>query len=88
MGTRHAFVVCGNDGLDEISITGPTKVTEVADGAITSYTITPAQFGVKQAPLDSVRGGTPADNAAIVRSVLDGAIGPRRDIVVLMRHLP
>ena len=83
MGTRRAFVVHGADGLDEISISGPTKVSEVCAGAVRSYSITPEDFGIRRAPLSAIAGGAPADNAAIIRSVLAGEAGPRRDIVAL-----
>jgi anthranilate phosphoribosyltransferase len=83
MGTKRAFVVCGDDGLDEISISGPTNIAELRDGAITRYSVAPEQFGLRRAPADAVKGGTPQENAAIVLGILDGQKGPRRDIVVL-----
>ena len=83
MGSRRAYVVCGEDGLDEISIAGPTLVAEVHDGRISTYSIAPEQFGIRRAPLESVLGGSPPENAVIVRDVLDGKKGPCRDIVVL-----
>jgi anthranilate phosphoribosyltransferase len=82
-GTRRAFVVYGMEGLDEISISGPTRASEVNDGTVTNYSITPEQFGIKPSPLSSIAGGTPADNAAIIRSVLSGDKGPHRDVVLL-----
>jgi anthranilate phosphoribosyltransferase len=83
MGTRRAFVVFGMEGLDEISISGPTRVSEVMQSAITTYSITPGQFGLPTASSDAIAGGTPADNAGIIRSVLGGHKGPCRDIVIL-----
>lgn len=83
MGTRRAFVACGKDGLDEISLSGPTSVTELNRGSITTYTITPEQFGLQSTPSEAVKGGTPQENAAIVHGILTGLKGPRRDIVVL-----
>jgi anthranilate phosphoribosyltransferase len=83
MGTRRAFVVHGMDGLDEISIAGPTKVAEVRDGGVTSYSIAPEEFGIERAPLSAIAGGSPIDNAEIIRSVLAGQTGPCRDIVAL-----
>ncbi len=82
MGTNRAFVVCGDNGLDEIALSGPTEVAEVHLGTVSSYSILPEQFGFRRAPLEAVRGGTPADNAAIIRDILAGQKGPRRDIVV------
>jgi anthranilate phosphoribosyltransferase len=83
MGTRRAFVVYGMDGLDEISIAGPTKIAEVLHGTVRSYTISPEEFGIPAAPATAVAGGTPAENADIIRSVLAGTPGPCRNIVVL-----
>jgi anthranilate phosphoribosyltransferase len=83
MGTKRAFVVHGMDGLDEISIAGPTGVAEIKDGAIENYSITPEEFGIKRAPLSAIAGGTPQENAARVRAVLSGEKGPCRDIAVL-----
>jgi anthranilate phosphoribosyltransferase len=83
LGVEHAFVVHGAGGLDEISISGETQVAEVKQGVVRHFTVTPEEFGVSRAPLESLRGGTAADNAAIVRRVLDGEAGPPRDIVVI-----
>jgi anthranilate phosphoribosyltransferase len=83
MGTRRAFVVHGMDGLDEISIAGPTMVAEVRDGTIKHYSIVPEEFGIPRSPLSAIAGGSPVDNAEIIRSVLAGLTGPCRDIVVL-----
>jgi anthranilate phosphoribosyltransferase len=83
LGVEHAFVVHGAGGLDEISISGETQVAEVKQGVVRRFTVTPEEFGVSRAPLESLRGGSAADNAAIVRRVLDGEAGPPRDIVVI-----
>jgi len=83
MGTRRAFVVHGMDGLDEISIAGPTGVAEIKDGTVKSYSITPEEFGIPRAPLSAIAGGTPQENAARIRAVLSGEKGPYRDITVL-----
>jgi anthranilate phosphoribosyltransferase len=83
MGTKRAFVVHGLDPLDEISISSQTRVSEVNNGSITSYTIQPEDFGLKRQPLALIAGGTSAENAEIVKSILAGEKGPRRDIVVL-----
>jgi anthranilate phosphoribosyltransferase len=83
LGVEHAFVVHGAGGLDEISISGETQVAEVKQGVVRRFTVTPEEFGVSRAPLESLRGGSAADNAAIIRRVLDGEAGPPRDIVVI-----
>ncbi len=83
LGCRHGFVVHGSDGMDEITLTGPPRVAEIAEGKVTSYTITPEQFGFTCCPLADLQGGDAAANAKIVRAVLSGAAGPKRDIVLL-----
>ena len=83
LGIRRAFVVCGADLLDEITITGKSKVTELKDRKIRTYFITPEKFGVRRASLDEIAGGNAGENARIVMSVLKGERGPRRDIVLL-----
>ena len=83
VGVTRAFVVHGAGGLDEISLAGETLVAEVRAGEIHRYTVTPEDFGVPTAPIASIRGGSPAENAAILQSILAGELGPRRDIVVM-----
>jgi anthranilate phosphoribosyltransferase len=83
LGVEHAFVVHGAGGLDEISLAGETQVAEVRHGAVRRFTVTPEEFGVARAPLDSLSGGTALENAAILRRVLAGEPGPARDIVVI-----
>jgi anthranilate phosphoribosyltransferase len=83
LGTERAFVVHGAGGLDEISLVGETLVAEVRDGSIRRSTLTPADFGVASAPLQAVVGGTPAENAARIRKILQNEEGPARDIVVV-----
>jgi len=87
LGVRRAFVVHGADGLDEISISGETFVSELRDRVVRSYTVTPEDFGLRRAPLDSIRGGDPKQNAEIVHKVLGRSMlyrdhGPHRDIVL------
>lgn len=82
LGIERAFVVHGADGLDEISTTGPTTVFQVEDGRVQKGRWTPADFGLTPASIDDLKGGDPGMNANIVRSVLEGEPGPRRDIVV------
>src|SRR5882724_1787505 len=83
LGLKRALVVHGRDGLDEISISGPTKVAEVRDGWMTAYEISPEQFGFTRAPIDSISGGDAKANAEIIREILDGKKSPRRDVVLL-----
>ncbi|HEV2438440.1 MAG TPA: anthranilate phosphoribosyltransferase [bacterium] len=83
LGAERAFVVHGLDGMDEITLCAPTRVTEVADGTVRTSTISPEQFGFKRAALEDLRGGTPQENAAMTVAILQGGRGPRRDIVVL-----
>jgi anthranilate phosphoribosyltransferase len=83
LGAEHMFVVHGEDGLDEISIAAPTHLAEVRDGAVRTYRLHPSEYGIKPAKPEDLRGGDPADNATIIRAVLDGQQGPRRDIVLL-----
>ena len=81
LGVEHAFVVHGAGGLDEISLAGETLVAEVRDGRVRRFTATPEDFGVSRAPIHSVRGGTAQENAATIRSIFAGKVGPQRDIV-------
>ncbi|TDQ77721.1 anthranilate phosphoribosyltransferase [Dongia mobilis] len=83
LGTEHAWLVHGSDGLDEITTTGPTHVVELRGGQIREFEITPEQFGLKRATLAALKGGSPEDNAAALRALFDGALGPYRDIVLL-----
>jgi anthranilate phosphoribosyltransferase len=83
LGSEHVLVVHGDDGLDEITLTGPTRVAELKDGVVSTYRIQPEDFGFKRAPLEAVRGGDPAVNAAIALDVLSGAKGAARDMVLI-----
>jgi anthranilate phosphoribosyltransferase len=83
MGSSRAYVVHGMDGLDEITTTAETQIAELAGGGVKTYTIKPEDFGVRRSPLSVLIGGTAVENAAILREILSGAAGPRRDIVVL-----
>jgi anthranilate phosphoribosyltransferase len=83
LGSRNAFVVHGEGGVDEISITGPTQVTELRAGKVTTYRISPEDFGIEQAVPSEIKGGDTEYNAAIVRDILDGQKGPKRDMVLL-----
>jgi anthranilate phosphoribosyltransferase len=83
LGVRHAFVVHGCGGLDEISLAGETQVAEVRDGTIRRLVLTPAEFGLAPAPLEAVQGGTPLQNAQCIRNIFGAETGPRRDVVIL-----
>lgn len=83
LGVKRALVVYGTDGLDEISLSAPTKVCEVKDGTFTSCEITPEQFGLTRCSKDDLVGGTPAENAQITRDILAGKQGPKRDAVLM-----
>lgn len=83
LGAVRALVVAAEDGLDELSLSAPTRVIEVSDGGTSEWFVEPGQFGLAPAELGSVAGGTPAENAAATRAVLGGEAGPRRDIVLL-----
>jgi anthranilate phosphoribosyltransferase len=83
LGLHRALVVHGLDGLDEITITGPTRVAESRDGSVRSYEIDPEEFGVRRATLAEIAGGDAVENATIIREILSGKKSPRRDVVVL-----
>src|ERR1700693_4589670 len=83
LGLHRALVVHGLDGLDEITITGPTRIAEVREGNVRSYEVTPEEFGIKRARLEDISGGDATANAAIITEVLAGKKSPRRDVVLL-----
>ncbi len=83
LGTRRAFVVHGHDGLDEITVCAPTRISELTDGLIHTFDIHPEQFFGKKAHPEDLSGGDPETNAAITRSILNGEKGPKRDVVLL-----
>jgi len=80
---RQAYVVCGQDTLDEMSVTGPTRVSRLEDGRISTFELNPEDLDLERAPVEAISGGDAARNAAIIREILDGATGPRRDVVCL-----
>ncbi len=83
LGSVHAMVVHGTDGLDEVSISAPTQIAMLADGAITTATLTPEEAGLKRWPLGEIRGGEAAHNAAALTRLFEGETGAYRDIVLL-----
>ncbi|MBF0138584.1 MAG: anthranilate phosphoribosyltransferase [Magnetococcus sp. DMHC-1] len=84
LGSQRAMVVHGSDGLDEITLTGPTQVAELfPDQTVKTYSITPEQFSLSSTSLEALRGGDAESNATITRHILEGEPGPKRDVVVL-----
>ncbi|HOJ67270.1 MAG TPA: anthranilate phosphoribosyltransferase [Candidatus Hydrogenedentes bacterium] len=82
LGVARAFVVTGADGMDEVALHGPTEAVELRDGALTRHCWYPEDFGVTPAGRDTLRGGDATENADILRGVLSGERGPRRDVVL------
>jgi anthranilate phosphoribosyltransferase len=82
LGSEHAIVVHSRDGLDEISVSAPTRVAEVRDGQIRVYELTPEAIGVKAHPIEQIAGGDAVQNARIARAILAGEAGARADIVI------
>jgi len=84
LGTKHALVVHGSSSMDEISISGKSLVWEVNQSGVSPpYEVSPQEFGFREASLAEIKGGTPEDNAKILRRILTGERGPKRDIVVM-----
>ncbi len=83
LGSRHAFVVHGCDGLDEITLTGSTSITELTGGNIKEYIVSPLDFDMAPCTAKDIEGGEPDENADIIRAILKGESGPKRDIVLM-----
>ena len=83
LGCQHGLVVHGEDGLDEITITGKTYVAELKNGSVRNFEVTPEDFGLPRAKPDSLKGGSAQDNAKLLRSILSGKKGAQRDIVLM-----
>lgn len=83
LGCRHGFVVHGSDGMDEITVTGPTRIGEVTQAGVTVSTLRPEELGLTLCTMADMRGGDAKGNAIIVRNVLSGEKGPKRDVVLL-----
>ena len=83
LGTHRAFVVHGLDGLDEITITGPTRIAEVREGSVHSYEVTPQEFGLQSAPIETLFGGDAAENAQNRARNPGRRKSPRRDVVLV-----
>lgn len=83
LGARRALIVHGLDGLDEITISGETKISEVRDGEVRTYYVTPEDFGLKRASIQQIQGGDARHNAGLIREILNGRGGVRGDVVLL-----
>jgi anthranilate phosphoribosyltransferase len=83
LGLHRALVVHGLDGLDEITVTGPTRIAEVREGVVRSYEITPEEFGIRRSTIEQISGGDAAGNAGIILEILSGKESARRDVVLL-----
>ena len=82
-GAERAFVFYGEDGLDELTTTGPSFIYRLKNGEVTTAEFTPEDFGVRRATLDDLKGGSVEENAEILRSILNGRPGPKRDIALV-----
>jgi anthranilate phosphoribosyltransferase len=87
LGSRRAFVVHGLDGLDEISASGESKISEVRGGRVYTYRVSPEDFGLRRSRLSDLQGGNAAENAQIIRRILNGEEGPKRDVVLMNASL-
>jgi anthranilate phosphoribosyltransferase len=83
LGTREAFVVCGEGTLDEISICGPTRISHLKNDEVRTFDLTPEEVGLKRVVPETIKGGNAHENAQIIREILNGQQGPKRDIVLL-----
>jgi len=83
LGHERALVFYGEDGLDELTTTGPSRVFQLRNGKVDDFELDPKDLGLARARPDDLKGGTPPENAALLRQVLNGDIGPRRDVVLL-----
>ena len=83
LGHERALVFYGEDGLDELTTTGPSRVFQLREGKVDDFELDPKDLGLARARPDDLKGGTPPENAALLRQVLNGDIGPRRDVVLL-----
>ena len=83
LGTKAAFVVCGEGGFDEISITGSTRVSHLDNGEVRTFEMAPEDYGLNRAVLEDISGGDAQENGRIIRAILEGEKGPKRDIVLL-----
>jgi anthranilate phosphoribosyltransferase len=82
LGTERAMVVHG-DGLDEITVSGMSRIAEIKQGVISEYTVVPEEFGLRRSPVSALAGHSPVENAALIRAVFSGMQGPARDVVIM-----
>ena len=83
LGSKETLVVCGEGTLDEMSICGPTRVSQLKNGEVRTFDLTPEEVGLKRTSPEAIKGGNAIENAEIIRQILDGQKGSRRDIVLL-----
>ncbi len=83
LGTEHSFIIHGDQGLDEISLSGPAYICEIKNGEISEYTVDPEKYGLQRSPVKELLGGSPSENAVHTLSILNGEPGPRRDAVLI-----
>lgn len=83
LGCRHVLVIHGEDGLDEISISAKSTIWELKGDSLSSYTITPEELGINRTSIEDIKGGTASENAGMLRDVLKGKEGPKRDVVLV-----
>ena len=83
LGSKETFVVCGEGTLDEISICGPTRISHLKNGTVRTFDLTPEEVGLKKTSPEAIKGGNAIENAEMIRQILDGQKGARRDIVLL-----
>jgi anthranilate phosphoribosyltransferase len=83
LGCERALVVSSEDGMDEIALSADTRVVEVRDGGTEEWFVRPDELGLERAPIEALAGGSPQENAAVTRAILDGEPGPARDVAVL-----
>jgi anthranilate phosphoribosyltransferase len=83
LGCRRGFIVHGEDGMDEVTLTGTTSVAEIRDGEVMTYEVSPEDYGLCRCALEDLRGGDAGENATIVRGILSGETGPKSDVVLL-----
>ncbi|MFQ5484067.1 MAG: anthranilate phosphoribosyltransferase, partial [Desulfobacterales bacterium] len=83
LGTKEAFVVCGEGTFDEISICGPTRVSHLKDDSVHTFQMTPEAYGFNRAAIEDIVGGDATENARIIQNILDGEKGPKREMVLL-----
>jgi anthranilate phosphoribosyltransferase len=83
LGSHHSFVVHGMDGLDEITLTDRTLISETKGGVLSTYVLNPSEFGLAKSSPKELAGGSPEDNAIMTREILQGRKGPKRDMVCM-----